>query len=189
MSKGMPFEDMKGDYRINSSDGSGKFLFRMRSLVQHAGYSFEDQSVSWRIRGIMINGNACYSYGTIISVELTKGEKSTGYLIDVSKLSEGAITEDAILAEGEYVIIGDSQYWLYAQDGKFGYIDHSGNIIQMFDDASAFVNGKAMVVDGGKAYFIDENMEMSGEGIPAEAVAAIGEVFKVKTENGDQYYY
>ena len=37
------------------------------------------------------------------------------------------------------------------------YCDTEGNIVKMFDDASAFVNGKAFVVEGDTVYLIDSS--------------------------------
>ena len=56
--------------------------------------------------------------------------------------------------EGDYVGMADTTYWLYQKDGQWGYIDHDGNVVQMFDDAAQFYDGKAMVIEDGDAYFM-----------------------------------
>ena len=125
-----------------------------------------------------------------MSVSLTIEEETKTYLIDLAKVGRDldeagnpltTFPEGSILAEGEYIGISDETYWLYSADGKWGYIDHEGNVKATFDDASAFVNGKAMVIIDGQAHFIDEQFNVSEESVPADSVATIGEVFQITT--------
>ena len=203
VSAGMQFEDTNGDYYILNPEGTEQYEFRIRELVDHLGYSFYESGANWRIDSYEVNGCLCYSYGTLMSVKLTVDEEEKTYLIDLSKLewrdysgSEAyknlsfdevtlfgvermIIPDGALLAVGDSLEISDSKYWLIGEDGKWGYVDHDGKKQEMFDDASEFVNGKAMVIKDGKAYYIDESFQCSENGIEADAVYTFGEMFVV----------
>lgn len=203
VSRGMQFEDTQGDYYIMNQEGTERYWFRMRELLDHLGYSFYESGVNWQIDGYEVNGSLCYSYGTLISMTLIDGEEETAYLIDLSKLewrdysgSEAGkdrsldeitlfgvqrmiMPDDAVLAVGDSLEISDNKYWLVGEDGKWGYVDHDGKKQEMFDDASEFVNGKAMVIKDGKAYYIDESFQCSENGIDADGVYTYGEMFIV----------
>lgn len=190
VSKGLPFEDTATCYYIYNIQGTEEYEIDMKDLYQYAGYDETDTSVSWQINSINQEGNACYSYGTIMSISLIKGDERKTYLIDLAKQgseenswgdAETVFTEEAVLAQGEYIELSDEKYWLYSADGKWGYIDHQGTVVAAFDDASAFANGKAMMITEGQAHFIDEELNVSAEGIPADSVAAIGEIYQVIT--------
>lgn len=203
VSAGMQFEDTNGDYYILNPEGTEQYRFRIRELLDHLGYSFYESNASWRIDSYEVNGSLCYSYGTLMSVKLTVDEEEKTYLIDLSKLewedysgSEAGkarsideitlfgqrrmiIPDGAVIEIGDSLDISDSQYWLASEDGKWGYVDHDGNRQEMFDDATEFVNGKAMVIKDGKAYYIDENLECSENSIEADGVYTYGEMFIV----------
>ena len=195
VSRGMPFEDMYGDFYIYNTSGTEAYKFRMRNLVEYAGLSWEDPDLSWTIWGFWENGNLCFSNGTMISVSLESGGETVYYLIDVAAQDiitdefgseEPVISEECILASADYVRIDESGYWLIQQDGRWGYVDHDGTVMAMYDDASRFANGRAMVVEDGYACFIDENLEPLGERVPAQSVAAYGDIFAVTTPEGEQ---
>ena len=166
VARGMDFEDTYGDYYVSDIDGRELYQFRMRDFYEYAGYDFWTSDVSWSIYGYAVNGSLCYSYGTIMSITLQDGDERTCYLIDISKLNwevqssfeppKMIITEESILATGQRIYLSDDSYWVIQKDGKYGYIDHAGNVMEMFDDASDFVNGRAAVIEDGKVYFIDE---------------------------------
>lgn len=184
VSRGMKFEDVHGDYYVSDAEGKELYTFRMRDFYDYAGYDFFTSDVSWSVYNYSVNGCACYSYGTIINVSLKDGDKETYYLFDLAKLgweSTGAytppkmvITDEALLATGDYISLSDNKYWLYSKDGKYGYIDHEGNVIEMFDDAGNFADGRAVVIEDGQAYLIDEEFNRTETGIAADSVAAYG---------------
>ena len=160
----------------------------MKELYKYAGYDESDTSISWQINSINREGNACYSYGTIMSISLISGDTTKTFLIDLAKVETSenewgseikVLTEEAVLAQGEYIQLSDETYWLYSADGKWGYIDHEGNVVATFDDASSFTNGKAMVITDGQAHFIDEELNVSEESMPADSVSTIGEIYQV----------
>lgn len=174
-------------YHLFDTQGNEGRILNLNSLCTYAGHT---GAYSWQLNGINMEGNMCFSYNTIMSVSLTIEEETKTYLIDLAKVGRDldeagnpltTFPEGSILAEGEYIGISDETYWLYSADGKWGYIDHEGNVKATFDDASAFVNGKAMVIIDGQAHFIDEQFNVSEESVPADSVATIGEVFQITT--------
>ena len=194
VSRGMQFEDVHGDYYVSDTDGKEIYTFRMRDFYEYAGYDFFTADVSWNVYGYRVNGALCLSYGTIMSVALIDGDQTTYYLFDLSKLgweSTGSympakmiITDEALLAVGDEISLSDNQYWLYSKDGRDGYIDHEGNVIEMFDNACSFKDGRAVVVEDGKAYLIDEDFNRTDLGIEADRANACGEMFVIW--NGDE---
>lgn len=194
MERGIPyFEDSFDSYSIQTTDASEIYEFKITELAAYLGMDAEN--VQWTIRKFEVNGcNSC-NCGTLFSLNLIDGENVADYLIDVSKGIKGeeeyrytyALTDEMFLLNGDYVEVSNERYWLYNNEGKWGYIDHDGNVIAMYEDACSFVNGKAMVMIDGKAYFIDENMNVTGEGIPAIAVSKCGDLFRVITMDGILY--
>jgi hypothetical protein len=145
--------------------------------------------------GFQTNGVLCQSYETTLCISLEDGSRKQYFLIDTTKQDriedeygyrEPVISDASILATGEFIGISESKYWLIQKDGQWGFIDHSGTVQGMFDDACRFSNGAAMVIEDGYASFIDENMEMYGERIPAQSVTTYGDVFVVTTPDGEQ---
>lgn len=194
VSRGMQFEDVHGDYYVSDTEGKELYTFRMRDFYEYAGYDFFTADISWNIYGYRVNGALCYSYGTIMNVALIDGDQATYYLFDLSKLgweSTGSympakmiITDEALMAVGDEISLSDNQYWLYSKDGRDGYIDHEGNVIEMFDNACSFKDGRAVVVEDGKAYLIDEDFNRTDLGIEADRANTCGEMFVIW--NGDE---
>lgn len=194
VSRGMQFEDVHGDYYVSDTEGKELYTFRMRDLYDYAGYDFFTADISWNVDSYRVNGALCLSYGTIMSVALIDGDQATYYLFDLSKLgweSNGSympakmiITDEALLAVGDAIHLSDNKYWLYSKDGRYGYIDHEGNVAEMFDDASGFNDGSAVVIENGSAYLIDEDFNRTDLGIEADRTAAYGEMFVIW--NGDE---
>lgn len=165
----------------------------MEAVADYVGFSWWDDDLRWGIRGFFHNGNYCYSNGTIIAVSVTLGEERRAYLIDTAKLEENAdggtiITDAAMLFEGEYMGIDENDFWLAKQNGQWGYIDHDGNVMAMFDSATRFSNGKAMVMKDGYACFVDENMTPGEWKIQAENIDGYGEVYVVETPQGQKCF-
>lgn len=71
-------------------------------------------------------------------------------------------------------------------DGKWGYIDANGNETgEMFDDASSFIGDYAAIVKDGKAYWIDRDMNVISDGIPAVGGYTLGKkLAQMNTEDG-----
>lgn len=189
VSKGSRIGPNPYKYYIYDTKGTEEYMLSLDGLCKYAGYT---GAYEWNINGINMEGNICFSYNTLMSISLTQEEKTKTYLIDLSKVEEKEnenwdmetiFLEGAIVAEGDYIGISDETYWLYSTDGKWGYIDHEGNVKATFDGASAFVNGKAMVIVDGQAHFIDEEFNISEESVKADSVVTIGEVFQITSGN------
>lgn len=91
-----------------------------------------------------------------------------------------------------------SQYKnIYSQDGeiylvqngddKWGYIDRNGNELAIFDDASEFIGDYAPVVQNGKAFLIDKNMNRVSEKIDASGVSIVDDGL-YRVVNGDDSF-
>ena len=184
--RGMGFEDTYATFYLYNAEGTEQYRFNMEDFANYAGYSW-GSGVNWGVTAFYNNGNYCYSAETIIAVYMGTDEERKYYLIDTSKMEEN-VTDSAILAEGEYMEISDTTYWLTEQDGKWGYMDHDGNVIATFDDASRFYNGQAMVIEDGYAHFIDEDMNLGEWGIQADSVGGYGEVFVLETPEGQKCF-
>lgn len=193
------FEDTNGKFYVYDAQGKEQYCLRMESVAERAGYPYYDESgdLTWSVGRFYQNGNYCFSNQTKMAVSVSYGGETTSYLIDTAKQEKREdgyggtlefLTDEAVLAEGDYVGIADTAYWLYQRDGQWGYIDQDGNVAQMFDDAAQFYDGKAMVIKDGNAYFIDENMNPGEWKIPAQSVRGYGEVFAVTTEDGQKCY-
>lgn len=193
------FEDSNGTYYVYDAQGTEQYKLNIQSIVRYAGppFDWDSGNCSWSVRKFYHNGNYCYSNKTKVVVFLYCGEETKAYLIDVTKpvreetedwMIRYYLTDEAVLAEGDYIGIADTDYWLYQKDNQWGYIDQNGNVVQMFDDAAQFYDGKAMVIVDGNAHFIDEDMNLSDWKIPAQSVSGYGEVFAVMTEDGQKCY-
>ena len=194
VSRGMDFEDVYGDFYISDSEGKELYTFKMRDFYEYMGYDFWSPNAQWMVYRYTVNGASCYSYGTIINISITEGDQKTYYLLDLSKMdweinepympNKMIVTDEAVLAEGDSIYLSDNRYWLYSKDGRYGYIDHEGNVAEMFDDACSFKNGRAVVIEDGKAYLIDEDFNRTDLEIEADYTNTYGEMFVIW--NGDE---
>ena len=74
-----------------------------------------------------------------------------------------------------------------SKDGKWGYIDRNGNIKKLYDDATNFCNGYAMVKINDKLYVIDENFNVVSDGVEGDSAAELSNnYFSIK--RGENYY-
>ncbi|MDE6662115.1 MAG: sigma-70 family RNA polymerase sigma factor [Lachnospiraceae bacterium] len=184
--RGMGFEDTYATFYLYNAEGTEQYRFNMEDFANYAGYSWGN-GVNWGVTAFYNNGNYCYSAETVIAIYMGTDEERKYYLIDTAKMEEN-VTDSAILAEGEYMEISDTTYWLTEQDGMRGYMDHDGNVIATFDDASRFYNAQAMVIEDGYAHFIDEDMNLGEWKIPADSVGGCGEVFVLETPEGQKCF-
>jgi hypothetical protein len=124
-------------YEMDTVDGMS------RSVNSYYGY---DENWENRLLGYYYDGNYHYNYGS--KIVFTVGDK---YVL--ADLAGGDFTYKIF----DHLAMSEEAYWLCSKDGKWGYCDTEGNIVKMFDDASAFVNGKAFVVEGDTVYLIDSS--------------------------------
>ncbi|MGN0617847.1 MAG: WG repeat-containing protein [Ruminiclostridium sp.] len=78
----------------------------------------------------------------------------------------------------KYMLTNDGKIYLVQNDkGQWGYINSKGKELGWFDDVTYFVDGYALVIKNGKAYFIDKNMKRVSETIKAESIYSGGKLF------------
>nr|WP_289765622.1 FecR domain-containing protein [uncultured Acetatifactor sp.] len=138
-------------------------------------------------RSFYHDGAYFYNYGS--NMVWIVGERDV--LVDFA-LYPGMTFETAdnriVKAVYDGIYMSDEDYWL-VQDGEaWGYIDHDGQEAAMFEDASGFCNGYALVREGGTAYLIDETFEKVQNLGEADSVSTIGELFVV-TRGDTKYFY
>jgi hypothetical protein len=95
---------------------------------------------------------------------------------------------ETVLASFESIYMKDEKYWLVYSDKKWGYCNQDGELIDLYDDASDFVDGIALIIKNGKAYFIDEDFNELQTVDGAVGVSACGELFKIRTMNSIKLY-
>lgn len=144
-------------------------------VEQVSVYSTESKKTYNLDRSIKIAGDetsispekVTYVNGTtaiVCSQEYTKDDVNyRNYaLIDLEKSSsnEWGHSSTAISKIYRYMSTIDGEIFLVqTEDGKQGYIDKNGNEIATFDNASNFMGDYAPVVQDGKGYLIDRNMQ------------------------------
>ncbi len=97
---------------------------------------------------------------------------------------------------GERISENYSSLWSYdfeiflahSADDKWGYIDKTGKPLAFFDDAGEFAGEYAPVVQNGKAFLINRQMEQVSEIIDADGISSLGDrLYKVK-KDGKQFF-
>ncbi len=137
--------------------------------------------------GYPFDGAYYFNYGTKMVWEF--GDQDV--LVDLS-LCPGTTGEpvDGRIVQAVYdsIKMSEETYWLVRDGEKLGYIDHDGQKQQFYDDATEFCHGKALVIENGTAYLINENFEKIKEIGEAEAVGWIWDFFVVQREGSRQLY-
>lgn len=145
---------------------------------------FEEQN---SLRSFYHDGAYFYNYGS--NMVWTVGERDV--LVDFA-LYPGMDTETAdnriVKAVYDRIYMSDENYWLVQDGESWGYIDHDGQESAMFEDASGFCHGYALVREEGTAYLIDETFEKVQDLGEADSVSTIGELFVV-TRGDTKYFY
>lgn len=125
------------------------------------------------------NGQLMYNYGTLMVLNIGKKD----VLIDVSKakgMKADSLNNKIVLAIYDDIVISDSEYWVFHDGERSGYIDHKGNEQKLiFDDATVFYEGKALVTKSGSAFIIDEALNDIEEISEASNVDVAGDLIMV----------
>lgn len=135
-------------------------------------------TVGWRWYA-KSGGRAC-NYGT--KMVLLNRDKEI--LVDLAKLDQSVD-----FPVYDYIGICDEKYWLVSKDGKWGYCDHDGNIVKLYDDAARFKNGRAFIVEGGTVYLIDESFTVLAEVREGTGVYSSGDLFCIIDRDNITHYY
>lgn len=145
---------------------------------------FEEQN---SLRSFYHDGAYFYNYGS--NMVWTVGERDV--LVDFA-LHPGMTFETAdnriVKAVYDQIYMNDENYWLVKDGERWGYIDHDGQEAAMFEDATAFYQGYALVREEGTAYLIDETFEKLQDLGEADSVSTLGELFVV-TRGDTKYFY
>ena len=142
--------------------------------------SWENELNSYR--GFRIDGFNYWNYGSKMVFIVDNKD----VLVDLSKnsTSGGRVGTEVVTAVYDYIVMADENYWLVQSGEQCGYIDHDGNEIALFQDASAFENGYALVKEDGEAWLIDEEFHKLESLGQADYVWSTGELYIVTV--GDQ---
>lgn len=150
-------------------------------------------SMNVRRVSILHHGGFSYNYGTKVGLRYydpDTNELLGCILADVSRndTSGDLASLDCILGFYDNLFMGTGKYWLIQTEGKWGFIDQDGNIRHLYEKASEFINGYAVVIENGMGYLMDESFEKLEELGPVLDCVAYGEMFILKTEEGNRYY-
>ncbi len=162
------------------------FFYQLQgdTLVYDERYFHED-NISWE--RYQIDGAFYSNYGS--KMVLTFDDRDV--LVDLS-LYPGMTYENAdgriVQAVYDTIVLSEETYWLACDGERWGYIDHDGRKMQFYDDASEFCNGKALVMEDGMAYLINENFEKIKELGAAEGISWRGDFFVVYDGESRQLY-
>ena len=141
-------------------------------------------------RGYFVDGVTFYNYGSNMVFRVNDKD----ILVDFSKNSNpGNETEDLNMSEVvtavyDYIAMADEEYWLVRAGERWGFIDHDGNEVAVFEKAGGFTNGHAVVLDDGEAWLIDTDFNKLESLGTADSVASMGELFAV-TVGDEKHIY
>ena len=163
-------------------------------------YKNDDDSstYSWP-QTFFVDGGWQFNLGSLIvlnKISFSDDSISQCALVDVSKFGSKesnyieSLPKKAVLYTGAYVGINTEKYWLATKDySTWDYIDHSGQVVKTYEDATNFFNGYAVVKDNGKGYLIDENFNVIKEFGKIERAICSLSVFKIEKNDGSSEFY
>ena len=138
--------------------------------------SFNEEN--W-FRSYFLDGASKVNYGSKVVASIDGRD----YLLDLSKVGESnSNLSEALICSYDGIYMSDSDLWLVHKGDEWGYIDQSGKELSMFEDASPFVNGCALIRKDGEAILIDEQMnelQVLGE---ATSVSSNGEMLMIRND-------
>lgn len=166
------------------SNGLINGYFSKSNIVDHSTIVSRDFSKVYSFIG-----NIASSAGTLFTIRgdrfydpAAKADKY--YLFDAAKMTTaGEESVEIQLSEALRQTGYDSislnaaePYFLVSRDSKMGFLSRDGKTEKLYDDAGRFAAGKAIVMEGKKAYILDTNFrKISQEVTGYDAVATLGE--------------
>lgn len=129
-------------------------------------------------RGFYVDGGYLWNYGPHM-VFIVDGKD---VLVDFAKYTGGediVNSDEIVTAVYDYIAMADEKYWLVQSGDRWGYIDHDGNEMAMFEDTGGFVEGYALVIEDGEVWLINEDFEKLESLGQADSVSAMGELYSV----------
>lgn len=151
-------------------------------MIYHDSSDYEFQAYNSYI-GYFHDGDTMYHYGT--QMVFSMDEKNV--LVDFSRVSGTEFENiDSAIVQAVYdtIRMNDETYWLVQKGEQCGYIDHEGKEIAMYDWATAFYHGMAVIMENGNAYMINENFEKIKELGEADQIEQHGDFFII-TKDGE----
>ncbi|MDE7272760.1 MAG: sigma-70 family RNA polymerase sigma factor [Lachnospiraceae bacterium] len=153
---------------------------RSRELYHHLSYItyngerlVESYNEGYDWTGFVYDGGRVSNYGSHM-VWIMNGRH---ILVDLTRTDM-----DMIQAVYDDIVLSMESYWLVQKGERWGYIDHDGNEVAMYDDASEFANGYALIIDSGNACLINEKFEIVEECGPADRVSGFGELLGMEKD-------
>lgn len=137
---------------------------------------YYDESLDYS--GFCADGSYLYHYGS--KMVFHNGKKYV--LMDLAKNPDpwSLDPEAVVTAVYDWIGMWDADYWLVQSGEKWGYINHDGEEMAMYEDAGHFVGGYAMIIEAGEAYLINADFEKVQKLGKADSVFALGELYCVK---------
>ena len=129
-------------------------------------------------RGFWVDGFTFWNYGSKM-VFIVNGKN---VLIDFARNTgdvDSLRADEVVTAVYDYIAMADENYWLIRSGEQWGYIDHDGNEMVLFQDAGGFVGGYALVIEDGEVWLIDETFEKLENLGYADSVATMGELYSI----------
>nr|MCR5311649.1 WG repeat-containing protein [Lachnospiraceae bacterium] len=139
-----------------------------RYVWSYSGYSgyYSDYYGFWH------DGEWIYNYGPKLVIRTS--EKAA--LIDFTFNKDDYEPKYTVF---DYCALADENYWLIKQGDNWGYCDHDGNVVKLFEGAGSFNNGIAPVVHDGQAFIVNESFEDLNNLGTATKVNTLGELIEV----------
>lgn len=93
-----------------------------------------------------------------------------------------------VLGVYDYLEMANKNKLLVCQDGKWGFADHEGKVLALYEGVSAYVGQYAGLIEDGMGFIVDENMNKLECIGPASSTWAEGELLAFDTDYGKMLY-
>lgn len=136
----------------------------------------------------LFDGEYYYNFGSLMV--LTVGDKNV--LIDMSKgkgMKAENVSNKIVLAVYDEICMDENNYWMYRDGDKYGYMDQKGKAQKVvFEGATPFVNGYALVIKNKQAILINEKFEEIEILDDATEVSVSGDILNITGDEGIRRY-
>lgn len=153
-------------------------LWNIAGNGEDVSFDAEDFNEDKYFKSYFLDGGYLYNYGSLVN--FVEGEKN--YLIDMNGTPR-------CLGAYDILNMSEEKLWGIGKDGMWGYIDHEGNIQGLFEDASAFSNGLAFIVEDGHTYVVNDRLERLSEFGPADRVGRVGDALCMEIDGERRLYF
>lgn len=151
--------------------------FDICGMGQDGNYSEDNHFSDNNLKGYYYDGAYNYNRGTLMVIK--SGDRCI--LFDALQKKALANYEYICLCEDDVMLVEDGENW--------GYINSRGEVLAMYDDASDFKNGHALIIKDGKACLIDTNLNVVEEIGEADGVSVYGEMYGVRKGDSTELYW